>query len=197
MAGLATIQPTHADSTKIPAGDDGKPARQVGNLRDGRAIWERTLYRSVIEKEFGPDGKPKWELHPTTAQPLYLRHVRRRKDRTQTFTLESDGHANLYVQEYNPPSPEEEREAEIRNAADTLQTQLARTMAERGITPDRLLDAVLGAQQQTETLPEKTFPHLYAPGRWELFNGSKMQGSRDDALEAEARLRTPPEETEL
>lgn len=189
---LATISPIHAE-TVLPLGDDGKEAVQVGTVKGwgGKTVplYERTIIRAAKEKapEIDPvTGEQKWELHPTTAQPLYPRWKNRREERKQRFTLESDGHANLYIREYFPPTAEEIKRQETEAKAAAFKDDLARLAAERGIDAESLLARLMESQGAEE--PGASYPQMVSPGRWVLSNGQKFQGKKAEAEAAEAAL---------
>lgn len=147
MAGtLAKIEPVHAYPTP-PKGDDGQPSKIVGHTSTGAAIYERTIIRPAKDKvpEVDPEtGQQKWAKHPTTGEKLYSRWRAVRTERTQQFTLESDGRCNLYVQEYQPPSAEEVQAQKDAAAAETFQRDLAQAAVKEGLSVADLLAAIKG-----------------------------------------------------
>lgn len=188
--GLAQIQPAHADMNKVPMGDDGKPSVAVMTLPNGKVVWKRKLIRAKHEPELGADGKQVWALHPTTAQPLYKRYIRRRAERDQMFTMESDGHMNIYTQDYYPPSPEEQERAERALAMQQKQAAFFDALGRSNISPEGMdsLIAVLAGQGDEEVeAPE--FPKKAAGvGQWLLSDGSKFKGKKAEAEAAEAAI---------
>ena len=44
------------------------------------------------------------------------------------------------------------------------------------------------AETTAGNIAPSEYPHMYAPGRWKLSNGDKLQGRRVDAEAAEAAL---------
>jgi len=193
MSGLTSVVPVHADLNKVPRGDDGNAATVVMTLTDGKVVWQRNLIRAKRRPEIDPaTGEQKWQLHPTTAQPLYPRFTLERNEIKQVFTLESDGHANLYVQDYTPPTPEEERRMEMESRANEFKDDLARLAAENGVSAGDLLARIM-ASTATEPAADEYPRKAAGVGMWELSNGSKVRGSREDAVKAEAGLLPPPE----
>lgn len=145
MAGtLATIEPVHAPLVP-PKGDDGKAAVPIGHTPDGRLIYTRTIIRPAKQKVPKLDpvtGEQEWARHPTTGEKLYSRWRTVREERTQTFTLESDGANNVYVQEYHPPTPEQIAKAERDRRIEENRARLDEMMADEDFSPEDLFKAL-------------------------------------------------------
>lgn len=150
MAGaLAKIEAFHAAAIP-PKGDDGKDALPIGNTPDGRLIYTRTIIRPAKNKAPQTDpltGEQVWTKHPTTGEKLYARWRNVREERVQTFTLESDGRGNLYVQEYAPPSPEDLARQERERKIVEVQGQIAEALVDNDLSVDALIAALKPARK--------------------------------------------------
>jgi hypothetical protein len=191
MAGvLSKIEPL-IPPLVLPLGDDGVRARQVDVTPDGRPVYQMRRIRAKDKKEPVIDpatGEQLWEKHPATAQPLYRRWRLVRDEYDLLFTMENDGQGNTYVQKYTPPSPEEIAAKEQEQQAARFKDDLARLASERGISAEALLARLMDAGSAAEEEDAVEYPENYAPGRWRLSNGKKMQGTKEEALAAEAAL---------
>ena len=126
-------------------------SRVIGSTPDGRVLYERTLVRGRNVPKRDEEGNEVWELHPTTAQPLYPRRKLERVETKQQFTLRDALNGHVYIEPYVAPTEAELREVEVTRRAGEIRDQLARAMAEQNIGVSDILAAVKpkrGKQQQ-------------------------------------------------
>ena len=147
-------------------------------------------------------------MYPLRAAELYQHE--------ELFYLESEGNGNIRKIQFTWPTAEEQAATERERKINEMSRALPELLVDRGLTLEKLL-ASLGTAtpalavddsvpESLEPVPEPAmavslepepepvaeekpeFPQMYAPGRWLLSDGRKMQGTRVDAKAAEARL---------
>lgn len=123
-------------------------------------------------------------------------------DEELIFYWEDELNGNAGPRAYVPPSQEEldakAREAKRQQMQEVLldvlvdgdvdPNELVRTIKEGKTTPVTETEPEVSSEPEMSPEPEKTYPHMYAPGRWELSNGTKMRGKKVDAEEAERAI---------
>lgn len=207
MAGtLSKIPKLHADMTQ--AVDPSWETVGVGP--GGRIIYRERSRRARAVKDIDPKtGEQRQRKHGVTGEALYGLNKPELYTLERTFYLESDGQGNIYKVDYTPPTPEQIEAERRKQAAKEMVPALAEALVAEGLTPADLI-ARLRAPVPTDngstqspagdtvpepdsptgdaTEPEKEYPVMYAPGRWELSDGTKMQGKKEDAEQAEAAI---------
>lgn len=162
------------------------------------------LYRMVLKRSRSvPDidpktGESKYRKNIMTGEPLIQLRKSEVYDEERIFWLESQGNGNVVQVPYNPPTDAELAKAARDEKIKAMQDKLAAALVDSDVDPSALLQSLKGktetatdavvsvAPAATTTGPE--YPVMYAPGRWELSNGTKLQGKRAEAEEAEAEI---------
>lgn len=126
----------------------------IGQTPDGRTLYKRTIVYGEKVPIVDENGTQVWQLHPTTAQPMYPKFKLQRKEREQVFTLYDAGNGQVMIEEYQAPTEAELREREMVAERNRIKEELATRMAERGITVDDLLNVI----QPGESEPEDEAP---------------------------------------
>lgn len=182
MAGnFPNITPVHAEKI-APEG-----AEPWGVTPDGRQILRLVTRRTHSVPRIGSDGKQEWALHPTTAQPIYPLRRHEPYDHVEIFTMESDGHCNVYKEPYTPPTAEQIAAESRQKKVAELMPALAGALVDAGLTPDQLVARLSGAQA-VEAPEEAAYPIWKGASNWQLSNGETVRGNREKATEAEAAL---------
>lgn len=159
----------------------------------------RPLYRERIPMtrpvpELDAEGRRVMRVNKLTGEELYPLNKPEWYTLDRVFQLVPDGQANVYKEFYKEPSPEELAEKERRKKVAAMKDTLAEAFVDAGLSPQEIAARLSGA---VPTAPEPTvdddgeiveYPEPYAPGRWRLSDGTKMQGTREAAEAAEAAL---------
>lgn len=187
---------------------------------DGKPLWKVTRQRSRSVPQLDKNGEQVWKKHATTGEDI----IKKRRPEFYTEELigyeESEGNNNVTFVQWAPPTA---TEIAARERAEKIAAlgggRLAELMVDRGVSPEALFDRLTApapAPQQEATAPTPNasedvqkaaeadpalvaYPHMYAPGRWRLSNGTTLRGKREDAEAAEAalpKLEAAPEPTE-
>lgn len=177
-----------------------------GAVPFGVTSWGAQLYRMVTPKSRGvPDidpatGEQRWRKNQMTGEPLYPVNKPELYDEVRVFYLRSGGNGNIQLRDWAPPSAEAVARAQKSQRVAEMNDKMAEALVESGMEPAELL-AILKSRSTASTVPPSPistvnvgatttgeFPMMYAPGRWELSNGMKMQGKREAAEEAETAV---------
>lgn len=141
-----------------------------------------------------------YQLHPTTAQPLFARRTLRAVKKKRVFYLENDGQANQYMVDYKPPTAEQIAAAQRAQQVTAmgggkLGEMLVDAAAARGLSPDEVLQMLLNgnrvvaeADGEPDAGEAPEWPK-YNAGGWATFSdGSKTQLPWEDAVRRQAEL---------
>lgn len=205
MAGtLSKIPKLHADMTQ--AVDPSWETVGVGP--GGRIIYREQSRRARAVKDIDPKtGEQKQRKHGVTGEALYGLNKPELYTLERTFYLESDGQGNIYKVDYIPPTPEQIEAERRKQAAKDMMPALAEALVAEGLTAEEIVARLRGpattrastvddsvqssvAESPTgdTTEPEKEYPVLSSPGRWELSNGEIFAGKKVEAQAREAEL---------
>jgi len=175
-------------------------ALAAGVTRDGRQLYRRVKQIVTTEPKINPaTGEQQWRINQMGQQTVAVRKVTSVTPTEELFYLENEGNGNVRKIPYRHPTADElaaaEREKKI---AAMGGGSLAAALVDAGISSQEAIARLVGAKTAAEPLAAAplapkpaepvTYPRLYAPGRWELSNGIKMQGKREDAEAAEAEV---------
>ena len=179
-------------------------ALAAGVTPDGRQLYRRVKQVVTTEPKINPQtGEQLWRINQMGQQTVAVRRVVSVTPTEELFYLESEGNGNVRKIPYRHPTPDEvaAKEREQKIAAMGGGT-LAAALVDAGLSPEEAIARLVGSKTAPEPAATKppestktatgpvpvTYPRLYAPGRWELSNGQKMQGKREDAEAAEAEV---------
>jgi len=170
---------------------------------DGKPLWKVVRKRSRSVPELDKNGEQVWKKHATTGEQILKKRKPEFYDEVLIGYEESEGNGNAIFVQWSPPTAEEIKAKERADKIAALGGgRLAELMVDRGVSPEALMDSLAGvkaeAKQETPNASggEKKaaeaetveYPHMYAPGRWRMSNGTTLRGKREEAEAAEAAL---------
>jgi hypothetical protein len=177
---------------------------QIATTPTGKAVYRERVKRSRGKPARDENGDRVFAKHRETGQRLYPINEREDYMHEKVFYCEQDGRGNVYKIAYNPPTADQIAAAEREGRIDRMMRDLAETFVDSGMTPQELLDAARRNAAEAQEATEAPGPALaptddeggsvveypvYHPvGRWQLSDGSMMQGNKEAALEAEAAV---------
>lgn len=184
--------------------DGAVPTGEV--LPDGRLVYKRRKLdvqaTKATAKQKVIDGELQWRKHPTTGEKLYPIMEQKPVFKDVEFILESTHQGHVLIHEnFRGTADERARDAAAR-AKNEFNDRLAALATERGISADELIVRLVEKVRPTAPgqvvveLPEddevmeldSEYPIHNGGGHWTLSDGTKMRGSKDDAMAREAEL---------
>jgi hypothetical protein len=144
--------------------------------------------------------------NPMTAEPLYPKNKPERWTRKRLFFMEDQGNGNNTMVDYAPPTEEEIQREMKRQKVKAMEGQLAEALVDMGVDSPEALRTLLasgkpgkagkGTTPPVESAAPATSdaapfiePKELGAGWWELANGTKVRGKKEQAREAQRRLR--------
>lgn len=200
---LPRIEPQHGP-TVVP-----RNCTPVGLTPAGQQLYVEKFKSAKAVPMIGDNGTRVWKRHPINGEPLYPMNKREDTIVERMFFFESQGNFNVEKHWYAPPTQAELDAAVREKRMAEVMEKFASTLVDSGKSPDELMrrlfeyGPVLTEQEFAEaetgvaaTLAEpvaavtgEPYPRkLAGVGRWELSDGTKMQGKRKEADEAEALI---------
>lgn len=160
-------------------------------------VTHQTVYevmRPVFTNEprLDVNGEQMYRRHPMNGENSYALRRLVREEKPFRFVRIDPGNGNVRMEPYVEPSETEIRERDLAKRTHDLTAGLVHAMAERNVTPEQVIALVAQAAEQAQTAksdaPVPQFPVNYAPGRWRLSDDTTMQGTREQAEDAESAL---------
>lgn len=169
----------------------------VGHTPKGQPIYERTIDKGKSVPRLDEEGNQIWTKHQTTGEPLVPMRMVVSNPQVERFVPVDGGNGTVYREPWTPESEESIRRKERERKMAEVQRQLAEGLVENDISVDALLSVLKGGDptevESDDDGDTPEYPVNHAPGRWTLSDGTKMKGTKDDALAAEAALKGAPE----
>lgn len=181
---MRKIAPIHPDKKRPPSAVD------AGFTEDGRPLLRETTVRVESEPAVDEEGNELYRKNQSTGEPMYKLRRGKRVRKERLFTLVSEGNGNVRREEYIPPTPEEIERRRQQKATEELLPNLAKILADRGLTPEQLADRLAGPATPAASVPEPESPASYPEhlggGTWLFSDGTKESGlKKEDAVKLE------------
>lgn len=126
--------------------------KRVGEVDDGRPIWQETVEVTVGKEPIVINGETQWVM--AGQQPIKPKLRRVVEMQTREFILEKQPNGGEFKNYHFRPDPDEAKRLERTRKVKDFQTQLAEKMVERDLSVDDLLSVI--GQDTDETKPRRT-----------------------------------------
>lgn len=186
-------------------------AKFFGTTPGGLPIYEQKIVRAgPAEPKLDKDGKEVWVKHFATGEPLYQRFIKKPVERIRYIVPDQQGNGNLFWNEYRFPTPEEAAAKEREKKIAAMRDRLPELLVDKGIDLDNFLSALMaepkgvaageaaqaagpahkggevGLPRGTKSsVPLEIFPKFLGGKTWQLRDGSKVEGTRREAVKAQ------------